>query len=137
MAMMKFGDYAQKLFEGVDDEGEEALAKEISADQLAANAAATSENDGTDIDDFGKSGIAATDADLMEDDGDELTGTLVGGDEDINPEAMNADSKKELEEAKKWWKGKSLKEQEKVAFRLFKAKKAGKKMVKKKTMAKK
>lgn len=136
MAMMKFGDYAQKLFEGVDDEGEEDLAKDTTAAVLAGTEAGASPNDGTDIDDFGKSGIAATDADLMEDDGDELTGTLVGGDEDINPEAMNADSKKELEEAKKWWKGKSLKEQEKVAFRLFKAKK-GKKMVKPKVKAKK
>lgn len=120
MAIMKFGDYASKLFEEfeVTNSGED---DPENKGELEAHADTQDVDGGVKIGDT--STVAdATDIELKEDQ-DELEGCLVGGDQDINPTAMNDESKKELQEAMKWWKGKSLKEQEKVALRLFKGKK--------------
>lgn len=128
MPTMKFGEYAQKLFEdfAVTNSGE---GDPENKGELEANADTTKPNGGVDIGDT-STAAEAEDIELKEE-GDELEGTMVGSDQDINVTAMNDDSKKELQEAMKWWKGKSLKEQEKVAFRLFKGKKKKDEMKKK------
>lgn len=118
--ILKFGDYAQKLFEDFDVTNSGEGSKENEGELEAARLAQQS-NGGTAIDTT-TTVADAEDIELKED-ADELEGCMVGSDQDINPEAMNADSKSELNEAMKWWKGKSLKEQEKVGLRLFKAKK--------------
>ena len=118
--MMKFGDYAQSLLEefsvtnsgGGDPENK---------GELEGYEATKKPDGGVDI---GKTATVADGEDIeLKEDQDELVGCMVGGDQDINPTSMNADSKAELNEAMKWWKGKSLKEQEKIGLRLFKAKK--------------
>jgi hypothetical protein len=117
MSIMKFGDYAQKLFEDFDVLSGGEGTKENEG-QLEGTMDTQKPNGGVTIGDT--STVAdAEDIELKEGD-DELVGTMVGSDQDIAPESMNDDSKKELMEAMKWWKGKSLKEQEKTAFRLFK-----------------
>lgn len=134
MGIMKFGDYAQKLFEDFDatNAGE---GDPMNKGELDAFNATREVDGGTDID---KTATVADgeDVDLKEEDialggseaapdekSDELTGAYVGSDEMTDPTQMNDESKKELQEAMRWWKKKSLKEQEKVAFRLFKGKK--------------
>lgn len=127
MKTMKFGDYARKLFEEVDFDpeeiGDQGEGPKEDEDELKDTRDADETGDGVDIDadDFGDV-EKAKDIELDEDD-DELKGVTVGGSEDIDPSKLNAASKAELTEAMRWWKSKSLKEQEKVAFRLFKAKK--------------
>ena len=123
-----FADYSQKLFEEFDvtNSGE---GSPENKGELEAHLDTTKPDGGVDI------GPTATVADAedieLKEDADELEGCMVGSDQDINPAAMNADSKAELNEAMKWWKGKSLKEQEKVGLRLFKAKKKKEELKKK------
>lgn len=129
--IMKFGDYAQKLFEDFDatNAGE---GDPMNKGELDAFAATRKPDGGTDIDTT-STAAEAEDVDLKEEDialggteaapsepSDELVGALVGSDEVTDPTQMNDESKKELQEAMKWWKKKSLKEQEKVAHRLYK-----------------
>lgn len=119
MPTMKFGDYASKLFEdfAVTNSGE---GDPENAGELEAHMDTQKPDGGVDI---GDTATVADGEDIeLKEEGDELEGCMVGSDQDIAPAAMNDESKKELQEALKWWKGKSLKEQEKVAVRLFKAK---------------
>jgi hypothetical protein len=128
MPIMKFGDYAQKLFEDFEVTNSGEGTKENQG-LLAADADTQKPNGGVTIDP-GSTAAEAEDIELKED-GDELEGTMVGSDQNIEPATMNDDSKKELMEAMKWWKGKSLKEQEKAGFRLFKGMKKKEEMKKK------
>lgn len=120
MATMKFGEYAQKLFEefSVTNSGE---GDPENKGELEAHADTQKPDGGVAIGDT--STVADAEDIELKEEGDELEGCMVGSDQDINPTSMNADSKQELQEAMKWWKGKTLKEQEKIAVRLFKGKK--------------